>query len=359
MGSRRKGNRERLPDKPELGRFAALYCAIVDSPEYERLTRDASDVLVQGLLLARENNRAGIFSPSRDLISARAKVDFAHVDGALAELDQTGWIIREGRWLWVRNQLRYDPYFNPANANHHQGMATFLGTLPRTSLLATFIAYYQGIRREGHAFMPATSTLAKLAPWIRSLPPVIPRAIVHTAGEDAIPDSMGGTIPHTRGDPDAREMGDPETGAVSGAVAVTGVRTGESRRESDAGSPRPSDTVHANGAVNDDELATAIDRIEAVYRTAMPDAADSRLSKRERADLVKVLTNGSTADEIVDAVRGFALLPEEWGKDQRFRTISDLVRFDDKLTRCARFWKHRREDHAAGERKAARRVSRS
>ena len=131
----------------DRGWYAATYAAQIDSPEWVRLSLHAASVW-WALKNCRDNNRAGIFPIFREMVACRSKVPMEHVQDALRELQDTGWIVLEGEypgmtWVWLRNHLRYDPTFSPGNANHVTGLVSDIEGLPHIQLVASFVEYYK------------------------------------------------------------------------------------------------------------------------------------------------------------------------------------------------------------------------
>lgn len=241
----------------ERGRFQVLYCAYVDSPEFSELALEPASVLTHGLLLSGDNNLPGVFPAWRDQIATRAKVRLDQVQPALDELEARDWILREGSLVWVRNRLRFDPFWTPTNPNHVVNLFKVLGTLPRSGLLRNFVRYYQTVRTVNapHSpYLPPDRVLLKSLPWVERLPPaVLPRlafdgsgAIV-LAGAEHLPKYLLATdLPHhgnggSNGIPpwdppmaSPHGIGDP----VAVAVAVTSTFAQGSTRVDEGRAPR-------------------------------------------------------------------------------------------------------------------------
>jgi hypothetical protein len=127
----------------DRGDYDTFYRSMPDSEEFEVLSIEAASVLGWGLKLARENNITGIFQLSRDVTAHRAKITIDRLDAALDELERERWIVRERSWIWIRNQLRFDPSFAPTNERQVKGLFTQLDGLPRLRIVAAFVRYYQ------------------------------------------------------------------------------------------------------------------------------------------------------------------------------------------------------------------------
>jgi hypothetical protein len=134
--------RERSPE--DRGPFVSVYGALIDSPEYDALSRDGASVLWT-LKCSPENGITGIMRVFPDQIARRSKIKAKWVPGALRELEESNWIKTEGSWVWIRNHLRFDPYFRPDNPNHVTGLVRKMAALPRIGLVCEFIRYYKSL----------------------------------------------------------------------------------------------------------------------------------------------------------------------------------------------------------------------
>jgi hypothetical protein len=128
----------------ERGWYTSVYAAILDSPEYQALSLDASAVW-WALKLCPENNQLGVFPFFNEQVSARAKVPLERVQNALRELESGRWISTEGRFVWLRNHLKFDPTYAPTNPKHLSGLLSKLSALPRMRLTVDFVKYYKKI----------------------------------------------------------------------------------------------------------------------------------------------------------------------------------------------------------------------
>jgi hypothetical protein len=121
-----------------------VYAALIDSPEYDALSANAAAIW-WALKCAPETGMTGIFPVFADQLSQRSKVPAEWVAGAMQELVEGGWIKTEGRWVWIRNHLRYDPSYRPDNPKHVTGLLERMAGLPRIALVVEFVRYYQAL----------------------------------------------------------------------------------------------------------------------------------------------------------------------------------------------------------------------
>lgn len=128
----------------DRGSYVSVYTVLLDSPEYDALSPNAAAVW-WALKLCPEANQCGVFRVFDDQLSHRSKVPLEWVPGALQELQATDWIRLAGRWVWIRNHLRWNPSFNPNNPNHVAGLITKISGLPKIPLVREFVSYYQAL----------------------------------------------------------------------------------------------------------------------------------------------------------------------------------------------------------------------
>lgn len=181
--------------------YTSTYSTILDSPEYERLSLYASAAW-WALKHCPENNQLGIFVFFNEQVRHRAKLQPEHVQDAIRELERGRWAKTDGRWIWLRNHLKFDPHYSPDNPNHVKGLIAKIEALPRMPLLAEFVAYYKTVKHPdtGTAYIPATYKYAM------------------DSHVDGMGDGMGKAIRRPRRAP-RKPMGDPV------AVAVTDTHT--------------------------------------------------------------------------------------------------------------------------------------
>lgn len=128
----------------ERGDYVVTYRVLLTSPEYERLSLEAAAVL-HALRFWPDGNMAGIFPIFREELAHYSKVELDKIQPALRELEQEKWIVMEGRWIWIRNFLRFNSGFAKANPKHRAGVIAVLNGFPRMSLIRQFLDYYIGL----------------------------------------------------------------------------------------------------------------------------------------------------------------------------------------------------------------------
>lgn len=97
----------------------------------------------QGLKLSADNNTAGLYPVYREVLAERSRVPLEEVQDALRELEKFDWIRMEGRWVWLRNHLLFDPGFSEDNQNQVKGLLRCINGLPKIKLVADFVSYYK------------------------------------------------------------------------------------------------------------------------------------------------------------------------------------------------------------------------
>lgn len=126
----------------DRGPFRGTYCTQLDAPEWQALSMKAA-ALWWGLKYGVDNNAAGLYPVYRDALAERSRVPLDDVQAALRELEEHDWIRMEGRWVWLRNHLQYDPGFSADNQNQMKGLIRCINGLPKIKLVADFVTYYK------------------------------------------------------------------------------------------------------------------------------------------------------------------------------------------------------------------------
>lgn len=126
----------------ERGWYTSVYAAILDSPEYQRLSIEGASVW-WALKLCPENNQTGIFPFFKDQVTMRSKIRPDQLAAAISELEDENWIKTAERWVWLRNHLKFDPNFTPENDKHVLGLVRKVNALPKIPLTAAFVRYYK------------------------------------------------------------------------------------------------------------------------------------------------------------------------------------------------------------------------
>ncbi len=128
----------------DRGAYVSVYTVLIDSPEYDALSLNAASVW-WALKLCPEANMLGIFRVFEDQLSHRSKIPVEWIAPALQELEAADWIRTEGRWVWLRNHLRFCPQYAPGNPNHISGLVAKINGLPKIALVEECVSYYQAL----------------------------------------------------------------------------------------------------------------------------------------------------------------------------------------------------------------------
>lgn len=164
------------------GPYRGVYCALLDDPDFQRLTPDARLAFFT-CRLCPQAGPAAIFRYYPELLALQSGLPPERLELALLELERERWISREGVVLWVRNGLRQDPNMHLSDAKHRKAVLRAVAALPRHDIVVMFCDYYQLTR-----------------PFVGP-PKALPRAIegVSQPGAPSTSSSTRGT--EKRGDP--------------------------------------------------------------------------------------------------------------------------------------------------------------
>lgn len=271
----------------DRGSYTSVYTVLLDSPEYDALSLHAAAVW-WALKLCPEANQCGVFRVFDDQLSHRSKVPLEWVPGALQELQAADWIRLSGRWVWLRNHLRWNPAYHPGNPNHVAGLIQKISGLPKIPLVREFVTYYQALN-----YLPAD--LESEALNSDTSPPI------------AIANAVAGTGTET-----IAEAGAP-SGRKSKEAANSATDTRETRALVDAynavfnakityspGNLKAAVRYYTEGYVLEDALAL----FEAVVQCKGPTAAWAYKNNHEFEYLVRptYAKGGQTVQAMVDRV---------------------------------------------------------
>jgi hypothetical protein len=129
------------------GVYRGIFSAMLDDPDYQRLTPDARLVLLT-LRLCAQAGAAAIFRFYTPVLAEQTGLVSDDVEKALVELasspsTEEPWVFREGPVAWVRNGLRYDPNLRLADPKHRKSVERAVQDLPRLAIVARFCEYYE------------------------------------------------------------------------------------------------------------------------------------------------------------------------------------------------------------------------
>ena len=123
------------------GKHQSIHTALVDDLKFIGLTPEAKLVFYTLKLML---GATGI-DVVRAHVIALAEVtglEAEAVEGALRDLQSSGYLAVEGNVLWLPNGLRYNPALNLENVNHRKSVQRHLEGLPAVELVNSFAQRY-------------------------------------------------------------------------------------------------------------------------------------------------------------------------------------------------------------------------
>lgn len=125
----------------ERGSFRAIYCALVDGPDFQAFSPGAKLVFYT-LKMTLGPSGIDVVPALVATLVERTGADTAQIEKALAQLEAAGWVKRERNVIWIVDGLKHEPSFSLVNQNHRQKVRTHLDGLPRLAILDDFRRYY-------------------------------------------------------------------------------------------------------------------------------------------------------------------------------------------------------------------------
>ncbi len=123
------------------GEYRGIARVLIDGPDFQRLSAEARLVFLVTKIGLGPSGIDVIPAPL-DATSERSGLPLARVERAVAELVASQWLAIEGNVVWIVKGLRHEPSVSPDNKNHVRGIRAHIAGLPRTPLVAAFIAAY-------------------------------------------------------------------------------------------------------------------------------------------------------------------------------------------------------------------------
>ena len=124
------------------GAYRGVYCSLVDSLDFQRLSARARHVF----LTARLSPQAGpacIFRYYPAVIAEQTGLLLREVDSAVNELVESGWAQLEDGIMWLINALRYDPTIRLAHPKQRIAVERTIQALPVRPIVLRFCDYYK------------------------------------------------------------------------------------------------------------------------------------------------------------------------------------------------------------------------
>lgn len=125
----------------DRGEYRAIHVALIDDPDFLQLSPPARLALMTLKLILGASGIDVVRALVPELM-ATTGYDEATIRAAVDELTAGRWILIEGRVVWLRNGLRFEPSKPLASENGRKGISAHLATLPRVALVNRFADYY-------------------------------------------------------------------------------------------------------------------------------------------------------------------------------------------------------------------------
>lgn len=140
--------------KRDRGEYRPIYAALLDGPEYQKLSGDARQLLVilkiklgaVGIGCVPSFENACVYWAARRLREVRK---------ALAELQEQGWIEVEENVVWLVRGFEFEPSFEPSNINQRKYVQRTLDALPNLPIVQRWKARYAAWVPEGYVPPPS------------------------------------------------------------------------------------------------------------------------------------------------------------------------------------------------------------
>jgi hypothetical protein len=139
--------------RADRGIWRGVYSSMLSHPDYQVLSPYARLTLLT-LRVGGQSTSAGIGRVYMDALVAETGLSRRRVQEALVELEQqpsreTPWILRDGKLVWIRNGLRFDPTLTLSNSNHVPTVQRAVAALPRSSPVVQQFRRYYGLPELG------------------------------------------------------------------------------------------------------------------------------------------------------------------------------------------------------------------
>lgn len=125
----------------DRGEYRAIHVALIDDPDFLELSPAARLAVITLKLILGASGIDVVRALVPELMATTGH-DEATVHAAVEELRAGDWIRTEGRVVWLRNGLRFEPSKPLASENGRKGIGGHLETLPRVALVNAFADYY-------------------------------------------------------------------------------------------------------------------------------------------------------------------------------------------------------------------------
>lgn len=123
----------------ERGNYRSIHRALLDDPDFEKLTIEAKLLL---FIIKLQLGQSGIDVVYPGTLESVSGMDSKAIEKALKALSSASWIHTQGKIIWLRNGLRFEPHFNMENANHVKGIESHTRSLPKQQIVLEYCIYY-------------------------------------------------------------------------------------------------------------------------------------------------------------------------------------------------------------------------
>ena len=121
------------------GEYAAVHTALLDDPDFQRLSPEAK-LLWYSLRLMLGASGIALVRGWKTVLPEVTGID--SVNGHLEELTSGGWLNQQQNVLWLRNVLRFNPNLNLSHDKHLTGVSKHIAGLPKLAIVNAFAEYY-------------------------------------------------------------------------------------------------------------------------------------------------------------------------------------------------------------------------
>jgi hypothetical protein len=125
----------------ERGEYRPIYVALVDGADFTKLSKWAR-ALFYPLKLSLGSLGIAAFPGAMAALAERSGLRLDEVDAAVAELEASGWLRREGNVWWLVRGLEFEPTLNANDRKHVAYVQREWQTLPNLPIRNAFRDHY-------------------------------------------------------------------------------------------------------------------------------------------------------------------------------------------------------------------------
>lgn len=125
----------------ERGDYRAIRQVLLDGPDFQKLSERARFAFITMKIGAGPTGLEVEYSLGAvEKVGIRTGMGARAAKKALQELENSGWVEREGNLIWIDGHLKNEPNMRPTDGNHRKSIQRYVAGLPRLSLVRRFIA---------------------------------------------------------------------------------------------------------------------------------------------------------------------------------------------------------------------------